>query len=375
MSWWLAFLCGVIAGVGIYGVLLNRRRLKKGKILAGRFRRRKGDSFYKAVNHRLSLGPHFVALGGGTGLSTLLRGLKGYSRNITAVVTVTDEGGSSGRLRQEWGVLPPGDVRNCLVALAENDSVLNNILSFRFDHGELKGHSLGNLILLAATELAGDFRLAVEEMNHLLAIRGRVLPVTTEAVVLAGRTRDGKIVRGELAVSLNGSQLMEIWLEPRDAHPLPEVISAIYGADLVILGPGSLFTSVIPNILLDEVSTAIRKTNAPKVYVANLMTQPNETDGMNLYDHTSWIAKVLEAFPDYVIANKAPIPEDTFSMYVASGSYPLMLDDDQRRALNEAGCEIIEAPLVKKLDNGMLRHDSHRLAEILVRLAKEDRDQ
>ena len=181
------------------------------------------DSFRNAVARRLSMGPCVVAVGGGTGLSTLLKGLKKFTRNITAVVAVTDEGGSSGRLRTEWGVLPPGDVRNCIVALAENDNELRRLLEFRFDRGELAGHSLGNLLLLAVSELCGDFSVAVEQMNHLLAIRGKVLPVTTETITLAG-VAENRTVRGELEISRNGRLLEGIWLEPEGARPLPEVL-------------------------------------------------------------------------------------------------------------------------------------------------------
>ena len=247
--------------------------------------RRKKEAFSRAVEYRLSMGPYVAALGGGTGLSTLLRGLKSFTRNIVAVVTVTDEGGSSGRLREEWGVLPPGDVRNCIVALAENDNSLKRLLEFRFDKGELAGHNLGNLMLLATSEQLGDFRRAVEEMNNLLAIRGRVLPVTTESVTLVAELSGGERIRGELAISEHGRLIRKIWLEPRDARPPADVLRAIDEAEIIVLSPGSLFTSVIPNLLIPRVADRIRKSPVPRIYICNLMTQPGETDGYGAFEH------------------------------------------------------------------------------------------
>ena len=219
IEWALSFALGLFTAfflMVVFGIRPFRGR-----------RVRAEDPFKGAIERRLSSGPFIVAVGGGTGLSTLLKGMKAFTRNITAVVAVTDEGGSSGRLRTEWGVLPPGDVRNCMVALAENDNSLKQLLDFRFDRGELAGHSLGNLLLLAVSELCGDFRVAVEQMNHLLAIRGRVLPVTTEPISLAGTTKDGTRVRGELEISRNGRKIKEIWLEPQNARPLAEVLQAV----------------------------------------------------------------------------------------------------------------------------------------------------
>jgi uncharacterized cofD-like protein len=327
-----------------------------------------------AIEQRLLHGPSFVCIGGGTGLSTLLSGLKSFSRNITAVVAVTDEGGSSGRLRQEWGVLPPGDIRNCLVALAEDENSLNRIMNFRFDRGELQGHSLGNLILLAACELTGDFSKAVEELNRLLAIRGRVLPVTTETVVLHGETEDGGRVKGELELSAYGNRMKRIWLEPSSARPLPEVINAISAADLIVLGPGSLFTSILPNMLLEEVTRAIRNADLPKVYVANLMTQKNETERMNITSHLDWIASVLGEMPDYIVVNHTPIPEDYLKSYLENGAEPLYLSRDEERYLERNNCAIVSADLVDIKDRKYLRHHSKNLAEILMRITRDYRE-
>ena len=331
---------------------------------------RRREILSNALRHRLSQGPSIVAIGGGTGLSALLRGIKSFTRNITAVVAVTDEGGSSGRLRVEWGVLPPGDVRNCIVALAENDSALRRILDFRFDRGELTGHSLGNLMLVAITELCGDFRLAVEEMNNLLAIRGRVLPVTTDLVMLVGETKDKKIIRGELDISRNGSNLNEIWLEPEDARPVKGILEAIDDSDLIVLGPGSLFTSVIPNLLIQEFAEKIKNSATPKVYVCNLMTQPNETEGMNIVKHVEWISGAMGCVPDYVLVNNAAIPEKLVVKYKRDGAFPLLLDHRQADKIKRMGCEVLQGEFVEVTKDDVVRHDSQKLAEILHRLCR-----
>ena len=372
LDWALGFALGVF--VTIFLIIVFDIRFFREKT-------REENPFRGAIARRLAMGPAIVAVGGGTGLSTLLRGIKAFTRNITAVVAVTDEGGSSGRLRTEWGVLPPGDVRNCMVALAENDNELRRILDFRFDRGELAGHSLGNLLLLAVSELCGDFRLAVEQMNHLLAIRGKVLPVTTEDTTLVGRTEDGRRVRGELEISKYGRELQEIWLEPQDAHPVPDVISAVDDADIILLGPGSLFTSVIPNLLLPEFAQKLREAPAPKVYICNLMTQPEETEGMNVLQHLEWVTAALGAVPECVIVNSDPIPEDIVAMYREKGACPLYLDYHQREQIRRMGCICIEAPTALVLEphssegasspaRKLLRHDPQKLASIVFRICR-----
>lgn len=359
----------LVGAVALIYALNERRRSGK------KTRRHHRDVMTSAVEHRLSLGPRVVAIGGGTGLSTLLSGLKGFTRNITAVVAVTDEGGSSGRLRQEWGVLPPGDIRNCIVALAENYSSLNSLLNFRFDRGELKGHNLGNLILLAETEMMGDFQKAVQELNNLLAIRGQVLPVTTERVTLKGETVDGGQFSGELDISDNGSRLAKLWIEPGNAEPLPEVKLALDRADLIVLGPGSLFTSVLPNLLLKEVARGLRETPVPIVYVANLVTQPKETEGMNILAHVDWVASVLGAVPDYIIANQDPIPEEFMARYSKIGAKPLYLSAEEEKYLESLGAVVILGNYVTIKNGVYLRHNAQNLSETIIRLAREVREQ
>jgi len=376
MSWWSAFTLGLLSGGAVVFlvslILREERNEETSRKQKSEFRTQ--NVMTKAVQHRLTQGPEIVAIGGGTGLSTLLAGLKAYTRNITAVVTVTDEGGSSGRLKNEWGVLPPGDIRNCLVSLAEHDSSLNSILNFRFDRGELAGHNLGNLILLATTELTGDFRLAVEELNHLLAIRGRVLPVTTEAITIAGRTGNGEILRGELEITSRGADIQSIWIEPRDARPVPDVLAAFETADIVVLGPGSLFTSILPNLLIRDVSEGLSKISAPVAYIGNLMTQPGETSEMDILDHVTWIRHGLGRYPDYVIANTGPIPDRYLEAYKAAGADALVLDEVQTKALKEAGCTIMTGDFVRVTESGTLRHHTQKLAETIVKIVREARE-
>lgn len=353
-------------GAAVYFASSRRFRIRRPK-------HSRSNIITNAVEYRLSLGPRIVAIGGGTGLSTLLSGLKGFTRNITAVVAVTDEGGSSGRLRQEWGMLPPGDIRNCIVALAENDSSLNSLLNFRFDRGELKGHSLGNLILLATTEMMGDFQRAVEELNKMLAIRGQVLPVTTENVVLKGETKNGEFVSGELDVSNHGSSLAKLWIEPSDAEPLEAVKRALSEADIIVLGPGSLFTSVIPNILLTDMAAMLRDAQLPIVYIANLMTQPKETEGMNIVSHVDWIAGILGAVPDYILANQAAIPEEFVTRYASIGAEPLYLSVKEEKYLESLGCEIIYGDYCEIKNGKYLRHNAKRLSETIMEIVRSNR--
>ncbi len=362
-STWGDFFLGVLAGVLGSAVFFGLYLQRGGRRMASSLRKRE-EKIRHAQHLRLSMGPHVVALGGGTGLSTLLRGLKRYTRNITAVVTVSDEGGSSGRLRQEWGMLPPGDIRNCIVALAEDDNYLNNILNFRFDRGDLSGHNLGNLILLAATEIAGDFRTAVEEMNNLLAIRGRVLPVTTEAIQITAELEDQSVIRGELEISRKGSRIRRIWLEPSDVAPLPEILEAIEKADILVLGPGSLFTSVLPNLLVPDIARALKESGKPIIYVANLMTQPGETEGLSFEDHVIWIRDLLHKWPDYVFANNGFIPEGIVEKYRRDGAHPLM------GTSTSSNYTCIDGDFLSIEREGLVRHNSNRLAEEIIRLHK-----
>ncbi len=331
-----------------------------------------------AFRTHLSAGPYVVAVGGGTGLSSFLLGLKGFTKNITAVVTVTDEGGSSGRLSRDWGVLPPGDLRNCIVALSENDAALRSFMDFRFDKGDVAGHSLGNLMLLAATEISGDFKLAVERINQLLAIRGRVLPVSTENMVLMGKTVDDMTVKGELEISDNGSRLESVWIEPKDVRPVRDVMTALDTADVIVLGPGSLFTSVLPNLLIPEFRDKIRVSLAPTVYVANVMTQPGETEGMSITEHVHWIEKTLGKIPEYVVVNDQEIPQKLLARYSAKGAAPLYLGDREEQDLYNRGCRILRGAFLR-MDTihgeQVVRHNGRRLSEAILSLVHREREE
>ena len=364
----LIFIGGLMAG-GVVVALLFRNSRRVRAFISKRTNEREAAA--AAVQLRLASGPSFVAVGGGTGLSSLLKGLKGYTRNITALVTVTDEGGSSGRLVRDWGMLPPGDIRNCLVALSENDDQLRAFMNFRFNQGDLKGHSLGNLILLVATEQSGDFKNAVELVNSLLAIRGRVLPITTENVTIVAETEKGETLRGELTVAKHGRDIKSIRLEPPGVEPVKEAFSVLESADMIILGPGSLFTSVIPNLLVEKFTAALRQTPHPIVYVANLMTQPGETTGMTQLDHIKWVARALGRFPDAVLVNEDIIPEPLQERYRAQGAVPLTLSRTDEEFLSAKKCRVVRASLLQIQDGTVVRHNSARLAETLMRILRK----
>ncbi|HVA38200.1 MAG TPA: gluconeogenesis factor YvcK family protein [Candidatus Dormibacteraeota bacterium] len=310
----------------------------------------------------LTRGAKIVAIGGGTGLATLLRGLKQYTSNITAVVTVSDDGGSSGRLRRELGVLPPGDIRNCLVALADSERLITELFQYRFTDGSgLAGHSFGNLLLAALTAVTGGFDTAIRESSRVLAIRGRVLPSTLTPVRLCAELEDRTIVEGETNISASTKRISRVFLDPLHCKPLPEVIDAIREADAIILGPGSLYTSIIPNLLVEGIAAEIARSNAVRVYVCNVMTQPGETHGYSAADHVQAInALVGERLFDYVIVNDAP-PHRLRERYAAEGQEPVEPTVDELRAL---GLTPIVASVIS--EHEAVRHDSIRLASTIM---------
>lgn len=332
-----------------------------------------------------------VAIGGGTGLSTLLRGLKSYTpplagapahkdlpcriRELSAVVTVTDDGGSSGRLREELNMLPPGDVRNCMVALSEDEHLLSRLFQHRFRHGDLQGHSFGNLFLAALTELSGDFALAVQTSSQILATRGRIYPATTANATLSARMDDGSLVEGETNITASKRSIRELILSPADAGPLPETLDAIAAADLITLGPGSLYTSLITNLLVSGISEAIAEARATRVYICNLMTQANESLGLSAAQHIERILDHARArglsqnarLFDYALINTAPISATTLAQYAREGQAPIVPDLDRIRAL---GIEPIPGNFLHEGD--VLRHNYEAVAEAVLNLAHKN---
>lgn len=316
---------------------------------------------------RLARGPRVVAVGGGNGLAALLRGLKGYTSNLTAVVTMADDGGSSGLLRRHMNMPPPGDLRNCLVALADDESVMSRLFKYRFpEDGGLQGHSFGNLFMAALTEVTGDFELAVQESTQVLKVRGRVLPSTLDDVVLHAQLEGGGRVSGESAVTAADRLPRRVWLTPDPPRALPQAVSAIASADLVVLGPGSLYTSVIPNILIPEIRDALLSTRAWVVYVCNVMTQAGETDGYTAAEHLDALQRHgLTGAIDAVLVNDEPVSEELLESYARGGSEPVVVDAGRIR---DMGVRVEHAPVIAQ--SQVVRHDSERLARAILHLVR-----
>jgi uncharacterized cofD-like protein len=313
---------------------------------------------------RLRRGYKIVAIGGGTGLSTLLRGLKRYTSNITAVVTVSDDGGSSGRLQKELGILPPGDIRNCLVALADDEALVTDLFKYRFEEGEgLTGHSFGNLFLAAMTGITGNFDRAIKESSRVLNIKGRVLPATLDSVRLRAMMQDGSEVRGETAISESKVPIARLTLEPERVQPLREVLDAIAQADAIVLGPGSLYTSILPNLLVRGVAEAVAAASCPKIYICNVMTQPGETDSFTASDHVGALLEQSGArVCEYAVVNLEP-PRRLLETYAEGGQTPVAPDRDQIEAL---GVRVVDARVISETET--VRHDPQKLADVVVKL-------
>lgn len=320
-----------------------------------------GDILVQKV--QLKKGPKIVAIGGGTGLSTLLRGLKEVTGNITAIVTVSDDGGSSGRLRGDLGMLAPGDIRNCLVALADTENAMEELFNYRFPReSELAGHSLGNLLLAGLTQTTGNFAQAVQEASRVLAIRGKVLPGTICDIELKAEMHDGRIVRGETKMVADQGQIKRAFLHPENCTALQASIDAILGAEAIILGPGSLYTSVIPNLLISGIVDAIKESKATVYYVCNIMTQPGETDGYKVSQHIKAIEEHCGSnIIDKVIVNKAEISQKLQRKYKKEGAIPVIYDSS---AVNKFSVQVIESSLISQSD--LARHDSAKLVKVFI---------
>lgn len=312
-------------------------------------------------------GPKVVVIGGGTGLSTMLRGLKLYTNNITAIVTVGDDGGGSGKLRADLGMLPPGDIRNCILALADTEPIMEDLLQYRFKEGSLKGQSFGNLFLAAMAGISDNFEDAVQKMSSVLAVTGKVLPVTLDDMKLVAELENGNIVEGESIIPdeviKQKSKIKKLKINPEKAKPLMDALIAIKDADAIVMGPGSLYTSIIPNLLVEDIVEGINKSDAIKIYISNVMTQPGETDDFAVSDHIKTLMKYGgQETIQYVIANNGIIPKEIEERYLKQGSKLVKLDYENIKDLN---VEVVETDLVK-ITKGYVKHDSEHLAQVLM---------
>jgi uncharacterized cofD-like protein len=314
---------------------------------------------------RLGKGPNVTVVGGGHGLSVLLRGIKAATSNVTAVVTVADDGGSSGRLREEFGIIPPGDLRNCLVALADTEPLMEKLFQYRFKgKTELAGHSFGNLFIAAMNEVTGDMEQALRESSKVLAVKGQVLPASKDHVRLDAVMEDGTVVQGESNIPEVHKQIHRVRLFPEEVQPVQSALDALANADAIILGPGSLYTSIMPNLLVDKVAETIRKSKAIKIYICNVMTQPGETDGYTASMHAKAIIDHGgKGIIDYMLVNDAPISADMQDFYAAKGAYPVEVDEE---AINALGVGFVKADIIN--ENEVIRHDPDKLSQAVMNM-------
>lgn len=370
-------LMSILALLGVTSVLISLKALIN-SLLSASSNNNINTLYSNGLNNLLHekrilvKGPKIVAVGGGTGLSTMLRGLKQYSSNLTALVTVADDGGGSGVLREDLGMLPPGDIRNCILALADTEPIMQKLLQYRFQDGMLKGQSFGNLFLAAMDGISDSFEEAVKKMSDVLAVTGTVLPITLDDVRLCAETDNGNTILGEFNIghrSLNDKErINKVYFNQSNVKPLSEAIEAITDADIVVLGPGSLYTSIIPNLLVDGVCDALQKTKAIIVYVCNVMTQPCETDGYTLSDHIKAIEKhSKKGLIDYCVVNTAPIPNEMRERYLLDGAELVKVDSE---IVEKMGIEIITGDF-KSVNNNLVRHDSNKLAKKIIELVSE----
>ncbi|MDD4766363.1 MAG: YvcK family protein [Desulfotomaculaceae bacterium] len=362
----LAGIIIVISGLGIMVFGILRAFHSVAGALAPGEEGRMADIIY--ARRSLRRGPKIVVIGGGTGLSVLLRGLKKYTSNLTAIVTVADDGGSSGRLRGELGILPPGDIRNCLVALADKEPLMEDLLQYRFSSGVLAGHSMGNLLLAALTDMTGRFDLAVRGLSKVLAIRGQVLPATLSDVTLYAELTDGRVVKGESQIPLSNGTIKRIYLKPSRCLPLAGALAAIAEADAVVLGPGSLYTSIIPNLLVKGMPEALARTPATKICVCNVMTQPGETGGFTASSHLQAIISHTGKLLDYAVLNTGQVPFKLRARYRQEGAEPVTADVSEIKKL---GIKVVSEDLIHKTD--VVRHHPDKLARVILKLVYSEK--
>ncbi len=323
----------------------------------------------------LSRGPKIVIIGGGTGLSVLLRGLKLFTSNITAIVTVADDGGGSGKLREDLGILPPGDIRSCILALADMEPTMEKLLQHRFEEGDLKGQSFGNLLIASMNGISGNFEEAIKRISDVLAVTGKVLPVTLKDITLYAKLENGNVIKGESNIPIKSleqkSPVESVFIKPKAAETVKDAIDAIEEADLVLLGPGSLYTSVIPNLLVGNIKESLNKTKALKVYITNVMTQPGETDKYTVYPHVDALLKHWEnASLDYVIANTGTISDIVSKKYETEYAEVTKLTEEDKEKLKAKGIKLIAEDLID-IKKDYVRHDAIKLSKIIVDLVLE----
>ena len=312
-----------------------------------------------------------VTIGGGTGLSVLLRGLKKYPLEITAVVTVADDGGSSGKIRSDMNIPSPGDIRNVIAALSDVEPYLEKMFQYRFDSGEVKGHPVGNLMIAAMTDIHGDFSTAVKVMTRILNVRGTVLPTTNDIAILNAVLSDGEIIRGESSITKAGGVIDHVYITPSRVKPNEDVLKAIAEADYIIMGPGSLYTSIIPNLVISNVSEKIRESKAKKIYVCNVMTQHGETDNYSVCDHILAINKhVEENIFDLVIANSREFDDSILSKYHKEKQEPVKIDHEK---IEELGIKLIKNNDVGIVDNNTIRHNADKVSELIYDYIIDDK--
>ncbi|MSA99169.1 uridine diphosphate-N-acetylglucosamine-binding protein YvcK [Finegoldia sp. BIOML-A3] len=318
-----------------------------------------------------NFGKKIVTIGGGTGNSILLRGVKNFTSNITTIVTVADDGGGSGVLREDLGMLPPGDIRNCLVALANTEPIMEKLINYRFSNGQLKGQSLGNLLIAAMNDICGDFNEAIKEISNVLAITGKVLPMTLDNVKLFAELEDGSTIEGESNITFlnrkNGGKIKRVFTSPKLLLPLKESIDSIMDADIVLLGPGSLYTSIIPNLLVTDISNALKETKAEVVYILNIMTQPGETNGYNVTDHVVAIIDHANSnIIDKIVVNSKEVDKYAKYRYKSiENSTPIYITDEDRENMEKLGIEIIEADICD-ISYDYIVHDSNKLMKTIL---------
>jgi uncharacterized cofD-like protein len=369
--WLIQFLDALVVISGIIILILGIKRLMRSFIAAFIPSPSRGHELIDILYQKkqLSRGPRIVTVGGGTGLSILLSGLKDYTSNISAIVTVADNGGSSGRLRQQFDVLPPGDIRNCLVALADAPALMRDLFQFRFDkNSEFSGHSFGNLFLMVMSRLTGDFEKAIKETSKVLALRGQVIPSTLGDVTLVAHYYDGSKIIGEDQIPRVRKAINRVSLTPAQPTATPDALKAIKEAQIIVLGPGSLYTSIIPNLLIKEITQEIAQSEAIKVYVCNVMTQPGETDGYSVCDHIK--ALVNHSHPqilDYCVVNTGEVPAEILRRYSQDNSV-LVVND--RKKVENIGYRVVEEDFSVIVD-GVIRHDPEKLTRIILSFIEE----